>query len=181
MGLALQIFQAIFAWKVDLASEAELRSADVILAHECGGNLKGLSWATSAIARNALALHKRFRKPVIFQHPCQTAVPELEPAAVISKHHLQGRYIDTDEVQRQVAEICQAHGWTRVILSTNPWHEWRAGRNLIRHGLTPVYADNSNVRCDIRMWRSRPHLSSKVILVPYEAVAKFIYFRRGLI
>lgn len=173
-----QIWHSCFSWSVLVATEEELAGADVILAHECGDQ-KTVSETTRTIAANAHYLHCRFNKPVIAQFPGNTAIPDV-PAIVISRHlRIPWGYLDTDEVQRQAAVICDLNGWEKVILCTNWVHAWRAGQNLIHHGLVPVYADNSNVRFD---WRcSRWTAKSAVITAPREVLAKMLYFRKGLI
>lgn len=178
MKILGQILHSCFSWAVPLATEEELAGADVILAHECGDQ-KTISRTTRAIAENARKLHFRYEKPVIAQFPGNSAIADV-PAIVISKHLRMPRaYLDTDEVQRQAAVICGLHGWKKVILCTNWVHIWRAGQNLIHHGLIPVYADNSNVHFD---WRcSRWILKSAIFVAPREVLAKMLYSHKGLI
>lgn len=174
-----RLWESIFFWRVQIASDDELANADVILAHEVGDQ-KNINKATQAVAENARALHKKFHKPVIIQYPGNLAMPDVQPIAVINSHKLSsGKYLDTNEVQRQVSEICRAHDWRKVILCSHPLHLWRAGRNLIRHGLEPIYADNRNVCCDLKC--SRLVLKSEIILFPREVIARLLYLRRNLI
>jgi uncharacterized SAM-binding protein YcdF (DUF218 family) len=42
----------------------------------------------------------------------------------------------TRENARNAARICRAHGWTRVIIVSDPYHLWRAHRNFTLEGLT---------------------------------------------
>ena len=43
---------------------------------------------------------------------------------------------NTWENARNAARICRAHGWTRVIIVSDPYHLWRAHRDFTRAGLT---------------------------------------------
>lgn len=173
-----KILQSFFRWSVPVATDQELADADVILAHEYGDQ-KTVSSTTAAIAYNARRLHQKFNKPVIAQFPVNVAIPDV-PAIIISRHlKTPGAYLDTEEVQRQAAVICSLHGWRKVILCAHWAHAWRAGQNLIHHGLEPIYADSYNVRFD---WKSpRWTQKSTAIFLPREVLAKILYFKKGLI
>ena len=178
MNIIGQVLHSCFSWIVPTATEEELANADVILAHEYGDQ-KNVSSTTAAVAHNVRELHRKFRKPVIAQFPCNEAISDV-PAIVISKHlRMPGVYLDTDEVQRQAAVICGLHGWKKVILCAHWAHAWRAGQNLIHHGLTPIYADTSSIKFhwDSPRWAQK----STSLFMAREALAKMLYFRKGLI
>ena len=173
-----QTWQSLSRWSVPLATEEELANADVIVAHEYGDQ-RTVSRTTHAIAGNVSKLSIQHRKPTIVQFPVNVAIPDV-PAIVISKHlRTPDAYLDTDEVQRQVAVICELRGWKKVILCAHWAHAWRAGKNLIHHGLIPIYADNSNVRfhLDSPRWEQK----STAVFMAREVAAKMLYFRKGLI
>lgn len=48
----------------------------------------------------------------------------------------EARSTSTRENIRYAADICRKHGWTRIILVTDPYHLWRGQRNLRQQGLT---------------------------------------------
>jgi len=178
MGLATWLYHSCFSWRVRLASSAELADADVIMAHEFG-NQHDISAASAAMGRSALLISRRYHKPVVLQHPLPRSVPELTPVLIIREHRVRGAYLDTEEVQGQLAQFCRRQGWRKVILCCHPRHAWRAGQNLRRHGLVPVYADNRHIRCDPRC--SRVALRWEWLFLLREIAAKLYYFRRGFI
>jgi len=169
----------MYSGEVPFATPTQLVKADVIFGHEFGDQ-KNVSETSRSIAKNARRWHQELGIPVIFQHPCELAFPDVKPVHVIRENLLHpGKYLDTNEVQRQLAEFCFEKGWTNVILCCHPKHAWRAGLNLMIHGLTPVFIDNSNVKCDLRC--SRWSMKSEYIWLPREVYAKFRYFMEGKI
>ncbi len=89
-----------------------------------------------ARTRQAVALYHRKLAPVLiftggqgdFGRPesiiaSEMALAQGVPATALL---LEQRSTSTRENIRNAAEICHAHGWTRVIVVSDPYHLWRA-------------------------------------------------------
>jgi hypothetical protein len=167
------LYEAFTSWSVPSASLKELVSADVVVTHEFGDQ-KRINTTLIEMAKIAILLRDDYQKPWIAQYPgnLTTATP---PLGVIKMHLLKhGAYLDTEEVNRQVAVVCRAHGWKTVILITHPHHAWRAGKNLEHHGLNVVFPDLESVKYDSHT--SRLVLTSPLFFIPREIIARLVYF-----
>ena len=170
-------------WSVPANEEEELATADAIVTHEFG-NQKDPSGTTMDIVALGVELHKRLKKPLICQYPGDEVVKRygIEAAHVIKEHLLKpGEYLDTEEVNHQVAIKCAWEDWHRIIVCTHPHHMWRAGRNLEKHGITPLYPSYSPIFYDKRLFLSRPFLATPLLFIPREIIARKLYLDRGLI
>lgn len=158
-----------------------LAGAEVIVTHEFGDQ-KSVSRTTRQIAELGIEFAKKLGKPLICQAPGDEVAARLKirPFCVIRRHELRpGAYLDTEEVNRQVTEICRTYGWQRVILCAHPHHLWRAGLNLTRHGMTVLYPNTSGIGYDAHC--ARLALQSPYIFIPREVLARILYLRKGWI
>ncbi|MDB5187834.1 MAG: hypothetical protein JWO50_354 [Candidatus Kaiserbacteria bacterium] len=174
----INIINCVRNWRVPASSDELLASCDAIITHEFGDQ-KTPSQSTIAIVRDAVELCRKYDKPLITQFPGNIVAEELglTPFAVINSHAVTGKYLDTEEVNRQVAEICGAYGWKRVIVCTHPHHIWRAGNNLQTFGLEAIYPRNAHIPYDSDC--SRRMVWSAWLFVPYEICARALYMRMG--
>ena len=99
-----------------------------------------------ARVRHAAALYARGLAPCIIctggvgKYPPAESVVEtalarqagVPAAALLREEHS----TSTWENARFAADICRAHGWTRVILVSDPYHLWRGRFCFARHGIT---------------------------------------------
>ncbi|MGH7141302.1 MAG: YdcF family protein [Minisyncoccia bacterium] len=195
------IIDCFLHWQIEPDSDETLRTADAILCHEFGDQQR-ISETTRQIVLLGVECAKTFGKPestdrlpLICQYPDDTVAREfgIDPECVIREHLLKpGKYLDTEEVNRQAAEVCARHGWKRVILCTHPHHLWRATRNLKRHGITPLIPDTSTIWYDplcSRRVLSGPFTLARIPMAPYicfgfvqwELMSRVAYFKNHLI
>lgn len=168
-------------WRVAPNTPAELATAQAVVTHEFG-NQKDVSSSTAAIVDTAVELTTTHNLPLMCQWPGNSRARQrrVEPALVVKEHQLRpGAYLDTEEVNRQFAEMCRSQGWTRVIICAHPHHLWRAGKNLEHHGLQVLYPDMSRARYDSGLRRVRPELSTPLLFIPRETLARLLYRRKG--
>lgn len=178
-----RVLDCFLHWHPRPDTEAEFAGADVIITHGFDDQ-KELSRTTVAITALGVELAKRFAKPLICQFPANEVAERegVKPSLVITAHLLKpGEYLDTEEVNRQVFRHCWRKGWRKVILCTHPHHAWRARENLKRHGLTPFLPDLSGIAYDPALWSSRKSLSTPLIFVPREILARLLYLHKGYI
>lgn len=176
-----KVWDLLGHWRVPSSSEADLAHADVILTHEFGDQIN-VSKTTRSFVEIAAALAKKHDLPMICQTPGHIVAKEhgVNPIKVIERNELQaGGYLDTDEVNRQAAQLCRVRGWIKVIPCTHPHHLWRVGENLRHHGLTPMYADMSAVPYDYSLIIERPFLSNPLLWMPREIMARVMYVNNG--
>ncbi len=140
-------------WEVPFHSPEKLAEADAILTHEFGDQ-EHVSATTRRFVTLGVELARTFRKPMICQYPGDRVTREygIEPTLVIKEHLLTpGKYLDTEEVNRQAAKYCRAQEppWKKLIVLSHPDHVWRLGRNLHKHhGIEPRYPDLSSIEYD---------------------------------
>ena len=176
MARAFDVFQH---WRVPVPEEGGLSCADVVVQHEFG-NQKTLSRTTIQIVRKAIVLARQFDIPLICQFPGDSAARAagIAPALVIRQHkRKRNAYLDTEEVNRQVAELCVQRDWATVILVTHPHHFWRASENLRHHGLVVLAPDLSGIEYDRGC--SRSSLRTPERFIPREILARLLYLARG--
>lgn len=176
-----RIWDCFGHWRIDPDSDESFRTADVVVTHEFGDQ-RTPSVSTAKIVELGVALARRFDKPLLCQYPGNKIAEGLgmEPAVVIREHLVKpGDYLDTEEVNRQVAAFALERGWKQVILCTHPHHVWRATENLKRHGLTPLRPDTRTIPYDATC--PRFSLRTPFAFVPREVLARGLYLRSGLI
>jgi uncharacterized SAM-binding protein YcdF (DUF218 family) len=177
------VFDCFGHWNVPPSTEEELANADVVATHEFGDQ-KVPSLSTTRIVERGAYYVRIYSKPMICQFPGNRVAEKykVKPVAVIEKHLLKPppkNYLDTEEVNRQIAEICKQHGWKKVILVAHPHHLWRAAENLKRHGLIPVIPVNRDIPYDPTMKRGA--LRGPLRFVPREIAAREVYLFKGYI
>lgn len=169
-----------FHWQVPPSSPEELATADFVISHEFGDQ-KNVNSSTSGIVKVALEMSDKYGIPLVCQSPGHRATRDFNaasPVAVIYRHGVRpGAYLDTHEVNRQAVDISRGYGWRRVIVCAHPHHLWRAGEDLRRQGLTPLYPDMSKVGYDPTC--SRPALRTPWIFIPREILARLQYLMNG--
>lgn len=169
--------EILFYWHMKPSPPEMLDRADVVLSHEFGDQ-HTLGNTNRALAKLAARESLGRGLPWITQFPQNWFPTKAMPIAVISAHELKkGAYLDTEEVNRQAAEICKVNGWKTVLLCAHPDHAWRAGKNLERHGLSVVYPDLSGISYDPTC--ARRSLSSRFVFLPRELAARLLYFWKG--
>ncbi len=172
-----RIWAIVFAWKVPTASDEEMKYADCIITHEFGDQ-HTVSATTEQMVKLGVQLAKRYGLPLITQFPGDTvALREgVVPYMVITKH-AQGKYLDTEEVNRQLSVEAFRLKWKRVIAITHPDHAWRVGQNLRYHRLIPLFPDLSTItydeHCSRKTVRDRQHF------IPWEIAARVFYYCKG--
>ncbi len=167
-------------WSVPAQSEEVLGTADVIVTHEFGDQ-QTVSASTEGIVRRGALLAQSLHRPLICQSPGHRVAEELgvTPIKVIEKSRVEGAYLDTEEVNGQVAQMCWQKGWKKVIVCTHPHHLWRAGLNLKRYGLEPFYPYTADISYDSAC--SRIALRSPWVFIPREILARMLYAKKGYI
>ncbi len=168
-------------WSVPVSPEEVLAAADVVIAHEFGDQ-KTPSKTTEEIVNIGVAHCKKYTIPLVCQFPGNVTAEKIgmKPLYVVDKHLLKpGKYLDTEEVNRQVAMVCARHGWKSAIVCTHPHHLWRAGNNLRLHGIIPAYPDVSGIHYDEHC--ARKELSSARRFMPREIKARAWYWLLGQI
>lgn len=143
----MNIFDLFLNWKTPISSFEEMKKGKLVLTHGFDDQ-KNLCEVTVEIVETAVRICKNFGLPIACQFPGDTVArcEGLEPIMVIYKNLHDGGYLDTNEVNRQVAEICQKNGWTHVVVCAHPDHAWRVGKNLEKFGLTPIFPDLSGIK-----------------------------------
>ena len=170
-------------WHIISDATPLLKDADVIITHEFGDQHNVSLTTLNIVARGADLAH-RFNKPMICQFPGQQVaeLAGIKPIYVIERHLLKpGEYLDTEEVNRQAANVCKMNGWKRAIVVAHPHHEWRAAANLERHGISTFYPKTSDIPYDPSLRKSRPILSTPALFVPREILARLLYLKKGWI
>jgi hypothetical protein len=166
-------------WRVPASSDELLAECDAVITHEFGNQIIP-SQSTIAIVQHAVELCRKYNKPLITQFPGDVVAQELGfvPYAVIRTHKLvAGKYLDTEEVNRQAAMICSQNNWKRIIVCTHPHHVWRAGCNMQKFNLEPLYAPNAHIQYDKTC--SRKSVRSPWYFVPREICARALYIQKG--
>lgn len=177
----MSFLNLFFSWKTSISSVEEMKKAQVVITHEFGDQ-KEVNDTTMDIVYVGIKIAKQLNIPMICQSPgdmvayCQ----QLEPVLIIDRNlQSEGSYLDTNEVNRQVSEICQKNGWTYVVVCAHPHHAWRVGKNLEKFGLIPIFPDLLGIKyCSIP---SRLTLSSPWYFIPREICARILYYFKGYI
>ena len=163
-------------WRIAYNTDDELAHADVILTHEFG-NQHDVSVSTRAMADMAIELHREHGIPWVAQFPGNEVDTEIA-FATISSHILKpGEYLDTEEVNRQFAEICRQNGWKATALITHPDHAWRAKKNLERYGFTVLVPNLDSIPYDPTC--TRWVVKYACIFKSREVLARVLYFIKG--
>jgi hypothetical protein len=149
--------------------------------HEFGNQLD-VSVTTRAIVMRGIELSKKFGIPIICQYPGNFVAEEnqIKPWYVVRMHKkILGGYLDTEEVNRQAALVCNHRGWTKAIVVAQPDHLWRAILNMKRQRIEAFFPETRDIPYDPdldRFWLKAPER-----FIPYEIVARLVYLIRGLI
>lgn len=144
-GLLGLLIVGIFLDRYGQRERAQPAQAIVIL----GSNLIGPHQAGDSLQariRKAIALYRQGWAPMLL---CTGGVEKTLPAesVVITELLLSAgipaqaitreeRSTSTYENVRYATEICRAHGWTRVIVVSDPYHLWRGQFLFARKGIT---------------------------------------------
>lgn len=161
-------------WHVPAHAPGELPKADAIAAHEFGDQKLG-TFASFLIAECVKELAFLYDKPIIAQYPVSKLLKKSSIFALEIRRNRTNpdAYLNTDEVNRQIAEMAKARGWKRIILCAHPHHLWRAGRNLSRHGMEVLYPQLPPVPYDPHC--SRLVMRTPIVFIPREICVRLRY------
>lgn len=135
-------FECFFVWNIEPEKKSwkETTGADVI-----GGFAFGFrknekpGKSNEVMARFAEAYRERFCLPIIAQWEIDKAMRRNSCHAVIRKHlKVEGRYLDTLEIARQIVEKMKEQDWKRVMIFTHSLHAWRCSKILEKMGVKVI-------------------------------------------
>jgi hypothetical protein len=172
------LVEGLLSWTNHPASAAEMSRAGVVVTHEFGDQ-QHLGVSNAAIAEVAHALMRELSIRLwVAQYPTNFGARDILPIAVIRTNYTNpGAYLDTEEVNRQVASVCRERHVTQVVLVCHPHHAWRAKKNLERFGMTVYLPDLSSIPYDPGC--SRKPLNSALYFIPREILARIFYYFKG--
>lgn len=170
------LLQCFFSWRIKPATDAELATADVIIAASFGYRNHGLGTSNIALARVANQLHQALHIPVIAQHEIAYCLKK-PPLLNIREHRMSGKYLDTQEVMEQSYPVCVSHAFTSPIIVAHPDHQWRVMATAKGLGLSPLAADVASVPYDnasAQLWTR-----NKVLFIFREIPSRLLYLKNG--
>ena len=177
----MKLLDLFFSWKTRISSVEEMKKAQVVITHEFGDQ-KDLNETTIKIVEIGVRIAKESVCPIVCQYPGDIVsnCSWLKPILVIKKNlKNEGFYLDTNEVNRQVSEICKKNNWNYVVVCAHPHHAWRVGKNLEKFGLIPLFPDLGGI--DYHFISSRLALSFAWIFIPREVCARIRDYFKGYI
>ena len=174
MDFLRKLWQCIFCWKVESSSEDELASAKVMIVQSfafCQGDSDRSNKALAKIARD---IHEKHGTHMILQGEVADFLHDLPKIAVIRKHRIAGRRMDTLNFLSQAKERCENFRWKKAIIIAHPDRYWRCVMAARKMGLEgAVTVDVSAVQYDngAKQWWAR----SRKRFIPREILARLIY------
>ena len=106
--------------------------------------------------------------PLILQWEIADLLHDYPTVHVIREHRVKGEYLDTREGLLQVKEVCDANGWTTIMIAIHPAHAWRVKKMAEKIGLKVVVAKTSEIydpKSKQRWTRGRIRFLTRDVLV----------------
>lgn len=160
-SLALVAGGALFIDAYGHAQQAQKSDAIVVLGASVLPNGKASNSLRERVSQ-AVALHREGLAPVII---CTGGVGDNPPAEAVVAAELalklgvpagqvlaEDKSTSTRENAAFTARICREHGWTSVLIVSQPYHLWRAKRLFAHVGLRASASPVRNSRVDQSLW-----------------------------
>ncbi|MFH0952463.1 MAG: hypothetical protein V1838_04780 [Patescibacteria group bacterium] len=172
MSTLKQCWNSVFCWNIEISPLVSLVNAEVVMALSFGRRRQEPGIVNVMMTETISHLSTKYQLPVIAQAEIADCLSNLEVAGVV-RRCLDGRYLDTHEVVRQMAAICRRYGWKRAVIVAHPHHLWRVVKVAEKFGLKLIIPNIGKIRYDshsVQLWTR-----SAWLFIPREILVRWLY------